>query len=93
MLRDGPYVELSHLDTAAYLHDHGIAVANAWRESRYKFRIVLYDPDKRAEQLAVDYTNSCCARQCDAILRLKRVIHKFSGRDDTPYPAKPAPSK
>lgn len=80
--RDGDYVKLTDLDTAGYLFAKGVHIEYARRVSRYKFEISLYDPQKRAEELAIEYVNSCCADTCDAIRRLKAVIHQFNGRDD-----------
>lgn len=54
----------------------------AWKVTRFKYKIRFYDPEKRAEQLVIDFVNSCCADTCDAICRLKKVIHRFNGRDD-----------
>ena len=80
--RDGEYVKLTDLDTAGYLFAKGVHIEYARRVSRYKFEISLYDPQGRAEKLAIEYVNSCCADTCDAIRRLKAVIHQFHGRDD-----------
>ena len=80
--RDGVYVELTDLDTAGYLFSKKLVVEVAWKVTRFKYKIRFYDPEHRAEQLALEFVNSCCADTCDGICRLKKVIHRFSGRDD-----------
>lgn len=80
--RDGDYVELTDLDTAGYLFGKKMHVEIAYKVTRYKYKIRFYDPERRAEGLAMDFVNSCCADTCDGICRLKKVIHRFSGRDD-----------
>jgi len=51
--------------------------------SRYKYRIVFLDPEGKAEDMAFEFVNSSDARTCDAICRLKKVLHRFTGRDDS----------
>jgi hypothetical protein len=80
--RDGDYVELTDLDTAGYLFTKKLYVSDAWKVSRFKYLIRFYDPDKLAEGLAMEFVNSICADYADAICRLKKVIHRFYGRDD-----------
>jgi len=83
LIRDGDYVQLTDLDTAGYLYQNKMHLQSAVRVSRYKFEFTFYDPACTAEQLAMDFVNSCCADFADAICRLKKVIHRFHGRDPT----------
>lgn len=80
--RDGDYVELTDLDTAGYLFAKDLKLEVAWKVTRFKYKIRFFDPEHQAEKLAIEFVNSCCADTCDAICRLKKVIHRFSGRDD-----------
>ena len=82
LVRDGDNVSLSHLDTAGYLFQCGLSCVSAVKTTRFKYEIVFYDPDNKAEDLALKYVNACCADHADAVRRLKLVSHKFSGRDD-----------
>ena len=82
LVREGDYVELTDLDTAGYLFAKKVHVEDAWKVSRFKYKIRFYDPTKRAERLAIDFVNSDCADYADAICRLKKIIHKFYGRDE-----------
>lgn len=84
--RDGDYVQLTDMDTAGYFFGRDLIVQEAWKVSRYKYKFVFYDPDHVAEQMAMDFVNSSDARTCDGIARLKKVIHRFSGRDDDGRP-------
>jgi hypothetical protein len=84
--RDGDYVFLTDLDTAGFfmLEDTpggAVPLASATKVTRTKFEFVFLDPEKRCEQLALDFVNDRCHRYADAIARLKKVIHRFHGRD------------
>ena len=79
LVRDGDHVRLTDIDTAGYLFAKGLYVEYAHKATRYKFEISLYDPEHKAEELAIEFVNSCCAKTCSGIRRLKSVVHKFHG--------------
>jgi hypothetical protein len=80
--RDGHYVSLTHLDTAAYLFAKDLPIEDAWRAGSYQYNFVFYDPDHRAEDLAIEFVNSFCADYADAVKRLKSVIYQFSSQSE-----------
>ena len=86
--REGVYVSLSHLDLATYLFAKGIWIERAVKVTKFKFSFTFYDPKGWAEAAALNYVNGVCdvspAEFADAQRRLKSVIHRFDGRDDTP---------
>lgn len=82
LIRDGDYVRLTDIDTAGYLFAKGLNVEYAHKATRYKFEISLYDPEHKAEAWAIEFVNSCCAKTCSGIRRLKSVVHKFHGSPD-----------
>jgi hypothetical protein len=88
LIRDGDYIQLTDLDTAGYLFGRELVLQDAWKVSRYKYKFVFYDPQHQAENMAMEFINSSDARTCDAIGRLKKVIHRFYGRDDDGHPRK-----
>lgn len=63
------------LSLAGYLAEHGLELRRARRnpESRH-FEFVLEDPDSEAEELAVEWANSCCRRHESRIMSLKALI-------------------
>lgn len=59
------------LSLAAYLAEHGLVLRRARRNPKSRdFEFVLEDPDGRAEDLAVEWSGSCC-RQFEA--RVKSI--------------------
>lgn len=86
LVRDGDYVQLTDMDTAGFMFGRNLVLQDAWKVSRYKYKFVFYDPEGIAETLAMDFVNSSDARTCDGIGRLKKVIHRFYGRDDDGRP-------
>ena len=80
LYRDGPYVKLTDLDTAGYLHLKNLPLQGATRVDRYKSEFVFYDPSGLAEELAIAFINSECADYADSVHRIKKVIHRFHGR-------------
>jgi hypothetical protein len=84
--RNGNFVEVTDLDTAAFLHQRGVAVSTAVRVGKSMHVITMYDPLKagmetgRAEELAIEFINSEAALFADAVRRLKKVIHRFGGK-------------
>jgi hypothetical protein len=80
--RDGNYVMLSHMDAAGYLMYRNVANVRAEKISRFKYRFIFYDPDHRAEKLAMEFVNSESQGHADAIKRLKNSLNQFCGRDE-----------
>jgi len=73
-------VLLTDLDTAGYFLHSGLSLAYAVRLDRVHFEFEFYDPDGRAETLALEFINSSEHGFADAVCRLKKVIHRFSGK-------------
>jgi hypothetical protein len=82
LIREGSSVRLTDLDTASYLFCKNLPLVDAVKVTRYKYEITFHDPDGRAEALAIEFINSCCADFADAVCRIKKVIHRFHGRDE-----------
>lgn len=93
LCRDGDYVQLTDMDTAGYLFGRDLVLQDAWKVSRYKYKFVFYDPHRVAEDMVMEFVNSSDARTCDGIGRLKKVIHRFYGRDDDGRPRRKNGSK
>ena len=81
--RDGDHVELSDLDTAAFFLANKVAILEAYKVTKYKFRFRFYDPRHLCEGLAMAFINSCCHDFADAVCRIKKALHKFTGRGET----------
>jgi hypothetical protein len=82
LIREGNSVRLTDLDTASYLFCKNLPLVGAVKVTRYKYEITFHDPDRRAEELAIEFVNSCCADFADAVCRIKKVVHRFHGRDE-----------
>lgn len=81
LIRDGDIVFLTDMDTAGYLLAKHVPIATAVKVGRYEFEFRFYDPERRAEALALEFVNSCCHGFADAICRLKKVTFNFTGRN------------
>lgn len=78
--RDGPNIVLTDRDTAVYLHAvHRINIASATRMGRRGHRIVMYDPDRRAEELVIQFINSESSLFADGLRRVNKILHSFGG--------------
>lgn len=80
--REGDLVYLSDLDTAAYLFMRGIHLESAVKITQWRYRFSFYDEENLAEAYTNEFVNSQCADYADAVSRLKKVIHRFSGRNE-----------
>lgn len=82
LVREGNRVLLTDLDTAAYLHGvHLLGVHSVEKVAPSCHEIWLYDPEGRADQLAVDFINSECVLFADGMKRMKKIIHSFGGKN------------
>lgn len=78
--RDGPNITLTDRDTAVYLHAiHRINIASAARMGRRGFKIVMYDPEHRAEELVIEFINSESSLFADGLRRVNKILHSFGG--------------
>ena len=88
MERDGDFVSVTDLDTAAYLFCKGLALARAVQIGRPgrpgrapRFQIRFYDPEMRALDLGIEFVNSPCARYADHVRRLKQSLERMQGEE------------
>lgn len=85
LIREGNNIRLTDLDTAAYLRQHKVAIIDAVKTPRHKrpdlFEFSFHDPERRAEALAMEYINSCCVEHAFSVECLKKVLHRFHGKD------------
>lgn len=63
------------LSLAGFLAEHGLELKRARRnpETRH-FEFILEDPDSMAEELAVEWSNSCCRLHEQRLMSLKALI-------------------
>lgn len=79
--RSGNTVVLADWDTAAYLHGVcSLAIVDVEKAGPSTHIITLYDPDHRADDLAVAFLNSESSLFADASRRMKKIVHSFGGR-------------
>jgi hypothetical protein len=68
------------LSLAAYLAERGLAMLDGSRDPMTgHFEFVLDDPEGRAEQLAVEWSGSCCRRHENQVMALKAVAGSRRG--------------
>ena len=69
------------LSLAAFLAERGLVLRKAEkdRQTGY-FRFVLEDPRGEAEELKVEWSNSCCVRHENRLRSIKSVMHSGNGR-------------
>lgn len=68
------------LSLAGFLAENGLTLLSARRnpETRH-FEFALDDPEGRAEDLAVQWSNSCCRRHENRLMSLKAMIGGKNG--------------
>lgn len=63
------------LSLAGFLAEHGLELKQARRNPQtHHFEFALYDPDDMAEEMAVEWANSCCRRHENRLMSLKALI-------------------
>jgi hypothetical protein len=78
--RTGNNVVLTDWDTAVYLHGvHNISIVDVEKVGPSAHVITFYDPERRADALAIEFLNSESSRFADGARRMKKVVHSFGG--------------
>lgn len=71
---DGEFITRD-LSLAAYLAEHGLTLRMAEKDPRTgHFRFVLEDPFGDAEELKVEWSNSCCFKHEKRLLSIKAIM-------------------
>ena len=69
--------ETTDLSVAAYLFMEGLKIRSAKRakgSGRSSFSFVMYDPDGKAGNMILAFTNSECGRYDQALRTVKRLV-------------------
>lgn len=75
---EGPFVT-NDLSLAAFLSMRGLPLVKAERNHRGIYIFAFRDRRGIAEDLKVEFANSCCAQYEAALKRMKTIIHSGSG--------------
>jgi len=77
-------IEIYDLDFAAYCLLRDLAIADMVEEGNRRpsrFIFTFHGTKEQIQQLAVEYTNSDCAKFADSVRRLKKAIRSTSMRE------------